>query len=80
MVDELDPYLEKLLANKIPFLGPIRRGDGVFQLYFEVPGHLYLEFDSRRKPKVVDYITWKDVDFGLKNEKALHPNKQGNSH
>ena len=66
MVDDLDPYLKKLKANKVPFLGPIRRDDGVHQLYIEVPGHLYLELDSRKAPKSVKAITWKDVDFGKK--------------
>ena len=29
-----------------PFFGPVRRADGVFQLYVELPYHHYLEIDS----------------------------------
>ena len=64
MVNDLDPYLKKLKAQKVPFLGPIRRDDGVYQLYIEIPGHLYLELDSRKKPSETKFLTWKDVDFG----------------
>ena len=30
----------------VPFFGPTRRADGVFQLYFELPYLHYLEVDS----------------------------------
>ena len=68
MVDDLDPYLNKLQAHQIPFMGPIRRDDGVYQLYFEIPGHLYLELDSRKKPTFDKVLTWKAVDFGKRTQ------------
>mgnify|MGYP006883838844 CR=1 FL=1 len=43
---ELTGVVGKLLEDGVPFFGPTRRADGVFQLYVELPYHHYLEIDS----------------------------------
>ncbi|WP_163832194.1 VOC family protein [Spartinivicinus ruber] len=64
LVEDLNPYLTKLTKNNIPFLGPVRRADGVYQLYIEVPGHMYLELDSKKVPnKEFPTTTWDKVPF-----------------
>lgn len=70
LVDDLNPYLKKLTANNVPFLGPVRRADGVYQLYIEIPGHMYLELDSKKVPnKEFPFTTWDKVPFSPKTKK-----------
>ena len=45
-VDNLTPIVAALELDAKPFFGPVRRADGVFQLYVELPYHHYLEIDS----------------------------------
>ena len=45
-VDDLTPVVAALEIDSKPFFGPVRRGDGVYQLYVELPYHHYLEIDS----------------------------------
>ena len=45
-VDDLTPIVAALEIDSKPFFGPVRRADGVFQLYVELPYHHYLEIDS----------------------------------
>ncbi|CAH0369348.1 unnamed protein product [Pelagomonas calceolata] len=45
-VDDLTPVVAALEIDSKPFFGPVRRADGVFQLYVELPYHHYLEIDS----------------------------------
>ncbi|MDE1463378.1 VOC family protein [Spartinivicinus poritis] len=70
LVDDLTPYLKKLTANNVPFLGPVRRADGVYQLYIEIPGHTYLELDSKKQPnKAYPTTTWDKVPFSPEAKK-----------
>lgn len=69
LVRDLDPYLIRLEQDHIPFLGPIRRDDGVYQLYIEIPGHAYLELDSKLQPKSKAYTTWSKVPFAPMTKK-----------
>ena len=71
LVDDLNPYLQKLTTNNIPFLGPVRRADGVYQLYIEIPGHMYLELDSKKTPnKIYPTTTWDKVPFSPEAKKS----------
>ena len=45
-VSDLTPIVAALEIDSKPFFGPVRRADGVFQLYVELPYHHYLEIDS----------------------------------
>ena len=45
-VADLTPTVLALQADGVPFFGPTRRADGVFQLYLELPYLHYLEVDS----------------------------------
>ena len=45
-VDDLTPIVAALELDSKPFFGPLKRADGVFQLYVELPYHHYLEIDS----------------------------------
>ena len=45
-VDDLTPVVAALELGSKPFFGPVKRADGVFQLYVELPYHHYLEIDS----------------------------------
>ena len=45
-VSDLTPIVAALELDAKPFFGPVRRADGVFQLYVELPYHHYLEIDS----------------------------------
>ena len=45
-VDDLTPVVAALEVDSKPFFGPVKRADGVFQLYVELPYHHYLEIDS----------------------------------
>ena len=45
-VDDLTPLVAALEIDAKPFFGPVKRADGVFQLYVELPYHHYLEIDS----------------------------------
>lgn len=64
LVDDLNPYLNKLTENDIPFLGPVRRADGMYQLYIKIPGHTYLELDSKKTPnKAFPTTTFDKVNF-----------------
>ena len=45
-VADLTPIVAALELDSKPFFGPVRRADGVFQLYVELPYHHYLEIDS----------------------------------
>ena len=45
-VDDLTPVVAALEIDSKPFFGPVKRADGVFQLYVELPYHHYLEIDS----------------------------------
>ena len=45
-VADLTPMVERLQRDGVPFFGPTRRADGVFQLYLELPYHHFLEVDS----------------------------------
>ena len=45
-VADLTPVVAALEIDSKPFFGPVRRADGVFQLYVELPYHHYLEIDS----------------------------------
>ena len=40
------PVVAALEIDSKPFFGPVKRADGVFQLYVELPYHHYLEIDS----------------------------------
>ena len=42
----LTPIVAALELDSEPFFGPVRRADGVLQLYVELPYHHYLEIDS----------------------------------
>ena len=66
MVNDLDYYLEIFIENNIEFLGPIVRRDGIYQLYFEIPGHAFLEFQSTKKPELVEAITMRNVNIDTK--------------
>lgn len=64
LVEDLNPYLQQLTKNNVPFLGPVRRADGVYQLYIEIPGNAYLELDARKTPdSVYPTTTWDKVPF-----------------
>lgn len=45
-VADLTNIVLKLKAAKVPFFGPTLRGDGVVQLYVEIPFLHYVEIDS----------------------------------
>lgn len=45
-VAELTSVARRLLEDGVPFFGPTRRADGVYQLYVELPYLHYLEVDS----------------------------------
>ena len=45
-VSDLTPIVAALEIDAKPFFGPVKRADGVFQLYVELPYHHYLEIDS----------------------------------
>ena len=45
-VAELTSVVRRLLEDGVPFFGPTRRADGVYQLYVELPYLHYLEVDS----------------------------------
>jgi len=45
-VADLTPIVAALEVESKPFFGPVRRADGIFQLYVELPYHHYLEIDS----------------------------------
>lgn len=67
---DLSPLITRLQERGVPFLGPVRRADGVYQLYIRIPGTGYLEFDSFKEPKErhkVLVTTWPEVW-----EKTIH--------
>jgi hypothetical protein len=43
---DLTPIVKRMLEDKVPFFGPVKRGDGVYQVYVKVPTFTYLEVDS----------------------------------
>ena len=45
-VADLTPIVLAFQADRVPFFGPTRRADGVYQLYVELPYLHYLEVDS----------------------------------
>jgi hypothetical protein len=45
-VADLTKIVAALEIDSKPFFGPVKRADGVFQLYVELPYHHYLEIDS----------------------------------
>ena len=47
-VSDLTPVVAALELDSKPFFGPVKRADGVFQLYLELPYLHYLEVDSKR--------------------------------
>ncbi len=75
VVNDLDYYLERFIKNNIRFLGPIGRHDGIYQVYFEIPNHAYLEFQSRKMPKLAKTIRMRNVNIKteVKQEPQLDP-------
>ena len=54
-VDDLSPIIRRLQKTNTPFLGPVLRADGLYQLYVRVEGAGFLEFDSLTIPEE-DYL------------------------
>ena len=54
-IDDLSPLIKRLQSQNTPFLGPVRRADGLYQLYVRVEGLGYLEFDTITVPDQ-DYL------------------------
>lgn len=72
LVNDLTPYLNKLKANDIPYLGPVRRADGVYQLYIKIPGLTYLELDSKKaSDKTFPTTTFDKVSFAPPSQRTL---------
>eukprot|EP00041_Stephanoeca_diplocostata_P007827 m.112888 g.112888 ORF g.112888 m.112888 type:complete len:201 (-) comp17049_c0_seq3:560-1162(-) len=59
-VADLSPIVKKLLADGMPFFGPVLRGDNVYQLYMKVPHCTYMEIDSAKYDESLKApTTWK---------------------
>ena len=66
-VDDLTPYLERLVTNDIDFFGPILRDDGFYQTYLAIPGYVYVELISEtldNSQGLFTVKTWEQVNFG----------------
>lgn len=83
-VDDLSPIIETLQDKGVAFLGPVRRADGIYQLYLRVPGAGYLEFDTGTMPDE-DYLylvkdwaeVWRDQADKARSELLYKTNLYG---
>eukprot|EP00510_Aplanochytrium_minuta_P001945 CAMPEP_0184018554 /NCGR_PEP_ID=MMETSP0954-20121128/8215_1 /TAXON_ID=627963 /ORGANISM="Aplanochytrium sp, Strain PBS07" /LENGTH=98 /DNA_ID=CAMNT_0026300031 /DNA_START=651 /DNA_END=947 /DNA_ORIENTATION=- len=45
-IDDMSQLVKRLKEDDQPFFGPVRREDGVYQIYVRIPYAFYFEIDS----------------------------------
>jgi hypothetical protein len=69
-IADLYPVMKKLTAEGVAFLGPIKKGLGVYQIVVRIPGAGYITVESTKKPtdefrqRIVNWDLLVDVSRG----------------